>query len=499
MPERNTRLILFILGFGIFMFSRQSELVPAIGCAIIGAPIFILRFIRTQKYHAILMTFLGFFLSLNIALFGLFNLDDGLPTLAINFIRSSFLAVLFAIPYILDKLIYRKITLPGTIKTLVFPVMVTAILFLSSLEGPFDGDVAKDIYAQGPLFFQQTASLFGLWGFVFLFSWVASFVNYVWEHHFQWKTIKTASIVFLCVFLLLSGFGVIKMQTSSRSKPDTVKVASAVLIPPDGKAISMIDTLRNKQTSPFESTINRIEIMSQKAAENAAKIISFQEYAIIVTEDDREMLLGDLLRIAKENHLYLNLSYAYYAKEGKGRNMNLLINPEGTILIDYAKRYLLGIGDLGETGVFKKGPEIIQTARTPYGVLAVSTCRDMSFPPFIRQAGKKNVDVMLGPSYDFPKSVSPSYYLRALENGFSFVRSTYNGISYAIDYNGNLLARMDSEQSKDGMMYADVPIKGVRTFYSRWGDLLGWASIIGALFFIFYASMQKHFVNKSSA
>jgi apolipoprotein N-acyltransferase len=499
MTKKNTRLVLFILGFGIFMFSRRSELVPTIGWAIIVAPIFILRFIRTQGHYAIALTFIGFLLSLNIALFGLFNLNGGIATLLANFIRSSLLGVLFFIPYMLDKLIYREIKLPGAIKTLVFPVMVTAILFLSSLEGPFDGDVAKDIYAQGPLFFQQTASLFGLWGFVFLFSWIASFVNYLWENHFQWKTVKTASIIFLSSFLLLSGFGLFKLKFFSTRNQDTVKVASAVLIPPNGKAIPMIDIFNTKQTSPFESTINRIEDMSKKAAMNSAKIISFQEYAIIVAEDDQERLLKELQRIAKENNLYLNLSYAYFAKNGKGRNMNLLINPEGALLIHYAKRYLLGFGELGETGVFKKGPENIQTAGTPYGMIAVSTCRDMSFPSFIRQAGKKNVDVMLAPSYDFPKSVSPLYYLRAVENGFSFVRSTYNGISYAIDYNGNILAWMDSEQSKDGMMYADVPIRGVRTLYPCWGDLLGWASMIGALFFIIYASMRKRFVNKISA
>ena len=499
MTKKNTRLLLFILGFGIFMFSRRSELVPTIGCAIIIAPIFILRFIRTQERYAIALTFIGFLLSLNIALFGLFNVNGGIATLLANFIRSSLLGVLFFIPYMLDKFIYRKIKLPDTIRTLVFPVMVTAILFLSSLEGPFDGDVAKDIYAQGPLFFQQTASLFGLWGFVFMFSWIASFVNYLWENYFRWKTVKTAFIVFLSSFLLLSGFGLYKLQAFSTQNHGTVKIAAAVLIPRDGKAVPMMDIFKSKQASPLESTINRIEDMSKKAAGNSARIISFQEYAILVAEDDRERLLKELQRIAKENNLYLNVAYAYFAKHGKGRNMNLLISPEGAVLIHYAKRYLLGFGELGETGVFKKGPENIQTAITPYGVIAVSTCRDMSFPSLIRQAGKKNVDVMLGPSYDFPKSVSPLYYLRAVENGFSFIRSTYNGISYAIDYNGNILAWMDSEQSKDGMMYADVPINGVRTFYSCWGDLLGWASMIGALFFIIYASRRKRFVNKMPA
>lgn len=499
MAKRKTQLIIFILGFGIFMFSRRSEVFPTIGWAIIVAPPFILRFVRTQKRHAILLTFIGFLLSLNIALFGLFNLENEFTTLVGNLIRSSLLGVLFFIPYMLDKLIYERIKLPGAIRTLVFPVMVTAILFLSSLEGPFDGDVAKDIYAQGPLFFQQSASLFGLWGFVFMFSWIASFINYSWENHFHWKPVKTAFIIILSSFLLLSGFGLFKLQSVSTRNQDTVKIAAAVLIPPDGKAVSMMDIFESKQTSPFESTLNRVENMSRKAAGNSAKFISFQEHAIVVAEDDQDKLLRELQRIAKENNIYLNLAYAYFVKDGKGRNMNLLISPEGAVLIHYAKRYLLGFGEVGETRVFKKGAEIIQTANTPYGVIGVSTCRDMGFPSFIRQAGKKNVDVMLGPSYDFPRSLSPSYYLRAIENGFSFVRSTYNGISYAIDYKGNILAMMDSEQPKDGMMYANVPVKGLRTLYSSWGDLLGWASIIGALFFITCALMRKRPMNKVSS
>jgi apolipoprotein N-acyltransferase len=485
------QLILFILGFGIFMFSRRSDLLPTIGCAIIVAPVFILRFLRTQERHALALTFIGFLLSLNIALFGLFNIDSGFGTLAVNLIRSSLLAVLFFIPYMLDRLIYQRIKLPDTIKTLLFPTLVTAILFLSSLEGPFDGDVAKDIYAQGPLFFKQTASTFGLWGFVFMFSWIASFVNYLWENHFQWQAVKAASIVVLSSFLLLSGFGLFKYMSFSNRNQTTVRIASAVLIPFDGKTIPMTDIFENKRTSPFESTMNRIEEMSKKAARNFAKIISFQEYAIIITEDDREKLLKELQRIATENNLYLNLAYAYFAKNGKGENMNLLLSNEGAVLIHYSKRYLLGFGELGEPRVFKKGPEIIQTAETPYGVIGVSTCRDMSFPSYIRQAGKKNVDVMLGPSHDFPRSVSPSYYLRAIENGFSFVRPTYNGLSYAIDYNGNILAWMDSEQSKDGIMYADVPIKGIKTLYSYWGDLLGWACVLGALVCAIYSFARK--------
>ncbi len=49
MTKHNTLPVLwFFLGFGLFIFTRRSEIVPTIGIAIIIAPLFILGFIRTQ-------------------------------------------------------------------------------------------------------------------------------------------------------------------------------------------------------------------------------------------------------------------------------------------------------------------------------------------------------------------------------------------------------------------------------------------------------------------
>ena len=62
-------LLWFFIGFGLFMFSRRSEIVPTIGIAIILAPIFILGFVRSQSTkRGICFTVIGFAISLNIAL-----------------------------------------------------------------------------------------------------------------------------------------------------------------------------------------------------------------------------------------------------------------------------------------------------------------------------------------------------------------------------------------------------------------------------------------------
>ncbi len=43
---------------------------------------------------------------------------------------------------------------------------------------------------------------------------------------------------------------------------------------------------------------------------------------------------------------------------------------------------------------------------------------------------------------------------------------------------------MDSDKTEDGIMYADIPTKGIKTIYSAVGDLLGWLCVIGFAAFV---------------
>jgi apolipoprotein N-acyltransferase len=487
MLKRFSPVILFLLGFVTLMFTRRSEIVPTINIAILIAPVFILRFIRTQPARrGIILTLLGFLLSMNIALWGLFDISNKSIMLVFDLIRSSLIAIFYFLPYMIDRLQYPKVRDKGIAPTLIFPVAATAIFFLFSLEGPLDGDTAKDIFAYGPLMFKQLASIFGLWGFVFVFSWFASIINYAWENEFNWLRIRRISLIYSLIIISIFIFGAVKI-ISLTPQAEKVKIAAIVLLPKDGETVAMDRIQAEKITSPFTETVSEIEKLTKEAAANEAKIISFQEFALTIYQEEESKLREQFKRIAKENDIYLSITYAYFVKEGKGENKHLFINNDGEIVIDYTKRYLLGIGEFGETEVFKKGAEIIQTADTPYGKIGVSICRDMNFSSYIRRGAKKKVDIMLGPSYDWPKSNNPSYSLRAIENGFSFVRPTYNGITYAEDYNGNILAQMDSDVTKDGILYADVPIKGTKTIYSIIGDLLGWLCVLCLLWSTFYS------------
>ena len=494
--EKQLSILYFILGFGFFMFTRLSNLVPSIAIAIVIAPILILRFIRTQPAkRGIWLTLLGFILSMNIALWGLFKFDNQMMTISFGLIRSTMLAIIWFLPFAIDRLIYPKFKNKGMWSTLIFPVITTAIFFLSSLEGPFDdgsGTTSSFGYGFGTLAFIQARSLFGIWILVFIHSWLFSVVNYLWENQFNWNKVKKLSIIYASILLLIFLFGAVKTSSRLNPNPETVKIAAVVLIPEDGEAIPMSRIFNSRTTSPFKQTISRIERLTKKAVENGAKVVSFQEYAMVINKSEEDELREHYKKIAKENKVYLSITYAYFSQEGQGENKHLFIDGKGEILLDYTKRYLLGIGPFGEAGVFKKGPEIIQSVETPYGKIGITICRDMGFPSYLRQAAKSDVDIVLSPSYDWPKSPAAWYLTSTIENGFSFVRPTYNGYSYTADYHGNELAYMKSDQSEEGIMYSDVPVQGIRVMYPVIGDLLGWICVMTMIVFIGITLFKKN-------
>jgi apolipoprotein N-acyltransferase len=277
------------------------------------------------------------------------------------------------------------------------------------------------------------------------------------------------------VFGALFAYGGARLLNAAQSP--TVRVAAAVTPAEEGGPESMVQVFDERMTSPYEPTMARIQSMTAEAAKGGARIVAFNEFAIVVTAADKERARAAFSRIAAENHVWLAIPYAWVPKTGKGANRHMLFDDTGAIKADYQKRFLLGLGDMGETAVFEKGAEIIQTADSPYGRIAVAICRDMSFPRFGLQAGRAGADLMLTGSHEFPKGITLNDPYRAVENGFTHIRPTYDGITYAMDPYGRVLARMDRGVGEAGIMFVNVPTKGVRTVSARFGDWLGWTSV----------------------
>ena len=475
-------IILFILGFGIFLFTRMSKLVPTIPVAILISFVLILRFIRTERAgKGIWLTLLGFFISMNIGLFGLFEVGSGnISSLVFNLIRSTMLSLLYFFPFMTDRLIYPQLKVKGAISTLTFPVISTALFFFLTIEGPFEGSYQMGKFLYGPAVLKQFITLFGLPGSVFITSWFASVVNYLWENNFNWKKIKNITIVFSSIIVIIFIYGSVKILSIPESK--RVKMASIVLIPEDGKAKRLPPLVENKITHDLDKRISLFENKTKIAAANGAKIVISHELAILINNKDEDILISRFKDIAKENNVYIAINYGHYAEQGKGANTISLIDNKGKQLLSYDKKYLIGLGNVAETAVFKKGPEVIQSVDTEYGRLSVCICREIDMAKYMVQAGRQNVDIMISPAYEWPKNLVISLgYMRGIEYGFSVVRASYNGITYASDCTGKILATMPFDKDQSGIMYSEVPTKGVKTLYSQIGDVFAWINVYGMI------------------
>ena len=77
------------------------------------------------------------------------------------------------LPYLLDRVLARR--LGGLLGTLVFPLAVTTVSYLLALVSSSSGTWGNPAYSQyGDLPLLQLMSVTGLWGIVFLMSWLAS-------------------------------------------------------------------------------------------------------------------------------------------------------------------------------------------------------------------------------------------------------------------------------------------------------------------------------------
>lgn len=158
-----------------------------------------------------------------------------------------------------------------------------------------------------------------------------------------------------------------------------------------------------------------------------------------------------------------------------------MFSPNGDLV---ASHYKYGGNFLEET---VEGNKIIKTTKTAFGNLTGIVCWDGDFPSIVKQVGKENTDILFIPASDW-EAINPLHSIigafRGIENGCSVVRQTRNGLSFMNDPRGKTITQMDHYQTNSWTMTGQVPNKKIWSLYPLIGDLFGWLSIIGLLFFL---------------
>jgi apolipoprotein N-acyltransferase len=466
------------------------------------APVFLLRFARAARRGglALLLLFLVHATAYGIALRG-----GGSGNIYVDLFGLSIFAIfrglISTLPYAADRLIGSRLA-DGT-RVLVFPLAFTTVDWLMTLL-PAVNSTESPAYSQyDSLALMQILSVTGMWGIVFLMGWCAATVNALWERGFELRPVGGIVISFLGVLTAVCLYGSIRLNFAPPSAPTviaaTVTIDRAVhdeaLAPPfDWLAFNRSSGSERAVLRPrFEATAGQMLERSEKALRAGAKIVGWQETGAMILEEDVQGVLDRASALAKRYDAYLQVSLGIFTRSEAMPyflNRSILIDNAGGIAWSYDKAYPVFPT---ESWVTPYGPRRLPVADTPYGRIATAICNDFHFQALIRQAGAKDVDVMMAPYNDlrpFEQQDAVVSIMRAVENGYSMVRPTGIGPSLITDYQGRVLARQDYGEG-GGVMLASIPTRGVVTIYSRIGDAFAYLCALGTLLLAARAIIRK--------
>ena len=462
------------------------------------APVFAMRFFRDSDKggRAILLLWLASAITTIIA----WHDATSMHFLG-SWVEPLFFAVLAPIaliPYVIDRLFYRRWTRDGTLPfwtTLVFPISVTAVDFLSSSGSPF-GSFGAAAYSQtGFTALMQVSSITGLWGIPFIIGWFASVVNFAWDSNFQWAKIRRGVLIYAGVMILVLGFGAGRMLLAAPAEQE-VQIGGFSL-PEEGIAPVMALLQESDEAAFREAAVELHDkqlAQVRTLAQQGAEIVVLQEAAGLGFAEEVETLLANASRIAQEEGIYLVLPTAKIDSAGEEpfHNVVRIIDPNGDVVLEH---YKYG-GTQFEGSVTGSGE--LQSVETPYGKLSAVICWDADFPETLKQAGEQDVDLLFVPSNDWRELRdihAGMATVRAVENGLPIFRQTGAGVSMVTDAYGRIINRVDMFEEESGQWAGEqmvtVPVGSVNTLYPQIGDAFGLLMLIGFAGLLVFAWIRR--------
>jgi apolipoprotein N-acyltransferase len=329
----------------------------------------------------------------------------------------------------------------------------------------------------------------GIWGIIFLVTWTSSVIHWAWECGFAWTSIRRGVGILTGILLVVFLFGEVRLAVG-QPQSETVRVASVAATKENIELIRVAEEDPNTAAEYYQFVLADYLSRTRQQAIAGARIVIWDELAVRTAFEQEAAVIQQGRDLASEEQIYLLMALRVQASNPSTdalrrprENKVVLIGPDGQVIWEYLK----SDSTPGDEEI--RGNGVIPTANTPLGNLAASICFDMDDPTLIHQAGRAHVGLMLNPAWNHPEDEAMQLHMasfRAVENGFSLLRSTREGYSAAYDNRGRLLA-LTGRTTVDGTMLANVPIESRWTLYATIGDLFGWlctAGLVSVMVFI---------------
>jgi len=483
-PKDPLSFLWLAVGFLLLLFANGMRIVPIAAWI---APVFIVRFLRTQK--AVLGLPLAYVAS---AVAFYFQWSAAFKDAGAMFtLYTAAFGLLVFIPYVIDRLFPRRFL--GFAGTLILPAAWVLMEYILSLALPLGTFFNLGYTQSSNTALLQIISITGVWSISFQIMWLAAVVNHAWEDGFDLKKVGRELVTCAIVLLAVMTFGGLRLALF-RPLGQTVQVA-VLTTNVDGEPLPdaetagwqrlVTGTLTGEDRQQIRTAMERINddllVRTRIQARAGAKIVTWSEFNAQAFADGEAAFLTRAQTVAREEKIYLAFPLEVTEPDLSKRampdvfqvNKSVMITPDGEIAYQYLKHNLL-IGPESTTTV--RGPRVIDSIQTPYGRLSSVICLDMEYPDFMRLAGKQGVDIMLSGAIDGTASthgnplhsIMASY--RTIEEGFSLGRAGFYGQNIAADYQGRIIGAANHYTAGDRTVVAHLPIKGVRTVYSVLGD-----------------------------
>ncbi len=315
--------------------------------------------------------------------------------------------------------------------------------------------------------FLQLASLTGPWGMSFvlmLFSAGLAMGIHLWNPaRRQAIGILGATLALVAAVLI---FGAVRLYVPQSGPQVTVGLVASDQNPGPAHAGA--------------ATMQRFEAYAQQAQEliaRGAQVVVMPEGLGVVLDPDAAKAGAVFQELADRTGAVLVVGIGHDAGTVKYDEARIY-SPQAAMR-SYDKEHLLppfeDIFTPGTSRLFFEAP-----GKARGQMWGVAICKDMDFTEPARGYGRAGVGLMLVPGGDF--HVDAFWHghiavMRAVEDGFSLVRSARKGLLTVADNRGRVVADTASSSAPFATVLASVPAGHSRTLFQSLGDWFGWCSL----------------------
>jgi apolipoprotein N-acyltransferase len=380
-----------------------------------------------------------------------------IPPLVITLALAVAVA-LFCVAVGFARLVQRRAS--PFVTLLAFPACVTACEFLMQLRSP-NGTYGSIAYAtMGAPVLIQSASLFGMYAVTFVMSLFAN--TLAMALRFKRDTAGAIGVgVAICAANLV--FGIMRL---AQPQPDALRVAAIV----DETAVA--DSWRAHSPAAALKVTATYAQEIRVAARQGARFVVTPEGGMASIPDSQTAIVAPLVAASRDTGVQI---IAGFHSETPPADFALAITPDGQIR-RYDKRHPVpGLEDRFIPG---------HVSGWLGGGRAMEICKDLDFPDTIRRDAATGIRLVGAPAGDMGIDGwqhGIMSVMRGVENGFALVRPAHDGLVFASDAQGRLIALKKDAPTGLTVIVADLPLGPGSTLYTRIGNVFPWLCVLFSL------------------